>query len=76
MFIEKLANKAGFFKCQCCGKYLHSVETFGAKDAYGAVCKRCGWEQTDEECVNDPFDPRNANGITLISYREFHNINQ
>lgn len=76
MLIERLANKLGFYKCQCCGKYIHSVELFGSKNAFGAVCTMCGWEQTDEECVNDPFDPRNANGITLVTYKRIHFINQ
>ena len=42
---EKFMNKLGFFKCKNCGRYVHSVEWFGAPDAYGAVCSHCGFEQ-------------------------------
>lgn len=43
--LEKFLNKLGFFKCEACGHYVHSVELFGAPDAFGAVCMHCGYEQ-------------------------------
>lgn len=43
--LERLLNKLGWFKCEHCRKYVHSVECFGAIDAYGAICKHCGTEQ-------------------------------
>lgn len=66
---SKLINKLGWFKCQCCGHYVHSVELLGAPDAYGAVCKHCGWEQDDYTVVRRPYDYSLANGCSLSEYK-------
>lgn len=63
---SKVLNKLGWFKCQCCGHYVHSVELFGAPDAYGAVCKHCGWEQED---MKSPYDYSPANYCSLSMYK-------
>ncbi len=63
---SKVLNKLGWFKCQCCGRYIHSVELFGAPDAYGAVCKHCGWEQ---DAIESPYNYSPANGCSLSMYK-------